>query len=187
MTAKLILLAGYSGAGKTTLEQAALECIDNLQYLKNVTTRPQREKQDDYAYEFVTKSVYERLRKNTVNWNHIDYAGYSYGIDIDTMRALLQRGVQIIGGVIPDIFLINRLRNSFAETSYLIWLDTPLSVANARISQTGGERSIRISEPLQTSVQGENVKRISDYIFKPVGVLDQDKKRFVHLIQSLLI
>lgn len=187
MPAKLILLAGYSGAGKSTLEQAVLARIADMQYLKNTTTRPARpDDHTEYAYDFVSKEVYNK-RRSKPNWNHIEYAGFSYGIDVDAIREHLAQDTHIIGSAIPDALLIRRLRDSFATPSYLIWLDTPLPTANERISMASTERSLRISNHLQTQKQGEDIKRKADFIFRPSNTLNQDEDAFVDLVQKILL
>lgn len=187
MTGKVILLAGYSGAGKSTLERAAIENIASLQCLKNTTTRAERaEGSNGWDYEFVNQNEYSRRRRASPNWNHIEYAGYSYGIDIDAMHRLLAAGTHIIGSVIPDLTLINRLRHSFTTPTYLIWLGTPLEVANVRIAQDGHDRQKRINEHSQTLKQAEAVKSASDYVFPPRQEINEDTEAFLKLVNKIL-
>jgi len=116
----------------------------------------------------------------------MEYASYSYGIDVAAMNELLGQGHSVLGSVVPDTVLIERLRGMFAVHSYLIWLDTPLTTANENISQSDSARKSRISNPLQTLEKGEAVKRLADYIFEPTGVVRADQSAFVVLVQNIL-
>jgi guanylate kinase len=187
MGAELILLAGYSGAGKTTLEKAALAHIPTLRYLRNTTTRPRgaRDKHE-HDYDFVDDEEYERRKRDSPNWSHMEYAGHSYGIDVDATNYLLEQGHSVLGSAVPDTALIERLRGMFAAHSCLIWLDTPLAVANENISRSDQVRRSRINNPLQTVESGEAVKRLADYVFKPTGVVQVDQLAFVALMQNIM-
>lgn len=84
MPGSLIFVSGISGAGKSTLIRFVLENSTNFIYLKTLTTRPQRQgEEDSLEYEFVTNSDYDEARSHSELWDHTEYKGFKYGADVE--------------------------------------------------------------------------------------------------------
>jgi guanylate kinase len=186
---KLILIGGFSGAGKTTLARAALEQFPSLRYLTTYTTRPMREHekaQGSFEYTFVDDAEYSRLRSAN-DWDHGEYAGYSYGANITEAKAYLQQGGSYVCCIVPDIETIKRQHEIFGSETVLIWVDTPLEVANQRLLADPDEsRRKRQQNPLQKSAIADEIKQIADYVFVPSEAIEDTIASFTVLLHQVL-
>ena len=72
----VLIVAGHSGSGKSYLAKE-LEEKFNFNRLKQVTTRPRREGEEEDAYDFITDEVYDKI-KDTL-FGKTEFNGYKYG------------------------------------------------------------------------------------------------------------
>lgn len=178
MSGKLVFVSGITGSGKTTLIRHALSCLDELSYLKTVTTRPKREEEtDSFEYAFVSPNEYQQLRMNSDEWDHTDYLGYSYGADVAETRAKLIAGRNVICSIAPNKGVVDSMADLYGVKPATIWIDTPLAVAKSRIRQD----DIRAKRQ-----ESQDSKKYFDFVFTPQGSLELDKKKFVELIVEVL-
>lgn len=178
MKGSLLFVSGLSGAGKTTLIDYALRNIPALEYLKTVTTRPQRAgEESSHEYVFVGDAEYERCKLASQHWDHTEYNGYKYGADVEDVRHKLEKGIDIICSVAPDRQVIADMTKLYDERPITVWIDTSREVARARISDDVVRRS---------RDEDESIKREFDSIFTPAGDLGSDYSNFADLIRALL-
>lgn len=71
---KIILIAGPSGAGKTTISAYLTKKYDIPRVITH-TTRPRRIGEDPHAYYFETKESFSKLHF----FEHVTYGNYQYG------------------------------------------------------------------------------------------------------------
>lgn len=188
-TGKLILIAGFSGAGKTTLARAALEAFAHTRYITTYTTRPRREDEaadGSFEYEFVGREEYERLRGGG-EWGHGEYAGEFYGIDAGQAKRDLAAGTNLVMCMVPNIPTIERLEGLCGLRAIVIWLDTPVAVANARIAAEDDRlRRQRSKNELQNTASAKLIKERADYVFEPSRATEDSVARFVALLKTIL-
>lgn len=185
----LILIAGFSGSGKTTMARAALSHFPSWLYLTNYTTRPPRDDEpagQSFEYVFVTKPDYERLRAKP-EWGHLAYAGHDYGIDVGAAKAQLASGKTIVSCIISDLQAIRLLEKLLGQRGLLIWIDTPLVVANQRLSaSTNKARAARQTHALQNTATAELLKQRADYVFTPKSAVAETTADFIELLKPLI-
>lgn len=187
---KLILLTGYSGAGKTTMAKVALKNISNMQYFKMTTNRPPR--MEDVAgqsleYNFVDDALYKKLQANPY-WEDRQLEGYHFGSDVLSAQNLLNQGVNLLRCVFPDKTEVHILSSKFKRRPILIWIDTPLSVANQRLTQSSSKlRRKRLSGKFQNEKNATEIKSKADYVFSPIGSLVEDDEAFVEFLRSVIV
>lgn len=186
-TGKLIFVSGYSGAGKSTLVGAALAAVAGLEYLVTTTTRPAREGEAErsFEYRFADRETYAKLRAKSALWDEGEYAGNYYGADVAGIKKSLAAGKHIICCMMPIVATIRRMGQLYDVKPVLIWIDTPLEVANRRIA-LDTRRSKRLDDPAQSQARGEEIKRLANIIYAPSGEVAASKQTFVELIQSLV-
>lgn len=186
---KLILVTGFFGAGKTTLAEYACRHVKGLHYFTTVTTRPPRLYDTTFPgeYKFVDEAAYNHLRANSKNWDHGEFHGHSYGQDIEAAQKLLTSGNNLLRCVLSDIAVIKRVAGHFPGQTTLVWVDTPLVVANERLSKLNDSlRTERVDMPLQTQSNRDSVKPKADYVFEPVGSIEPDSVRFQQFITGII-
>lgn len=184
---RLILVSGYAGAGKTTLIRAALKRLPKLHYLRTAVTRPMRpDEQDSPEYDFVTPDEYDSRRRSSHSWDHSEFDGYYYGADIAAVTRQIEQGESFICAVIPDD-TYRQMGERYGLKPVVIWIDTPLEVANQRLMDLGNAlRARRIHHPLQQPRAGQIIRQLSDIVMDPTGDLSADQARFTALLSGII-
>jgi guanylate kinase len=178
MQSKLILVSGLSGAGKTTLIAGALKAMPDLEYIRTYTTRPMRPgEENSHEYIFVSQAEYDNLRAGLENWDHTEYAGFSYGADAAVIKTLLAEGKNVICSVAPDLEVIDDMAKLYGPEPVTIWIRVPKEVAKSRIYNDDIRDSRNEDVVISTNF---------DYVLEPVGEIDTDVTRFVGLIRDLM-
>lgn len=186
---ELILVTGFFGAGKTTLAESACRNIPNLEYFTTVTTRPPRPYDTVFPgeYNFVDEPTYNQLRAKSKNWDHGEFHGHYYGQDIEAAQDKLKEGKSLLRCVLSDTEVIERIAHHFLNQTVLVWVDTPLEVANERLSKLNDKlRTERVDGPLQTDENRSNVKPTADYVFEPASSIEEDATRFEQFMVSIM-
>jgi len=178
MSGSLILVAGRSGAGKTTLIQAAVQRLPQLELLRLTTTRPRRPGEvDGLEHVFVDAATYEARRAAAGSWDHMEHHGHFYGADTDAIKAQLRQGIHIISTVPPDLRAVRLLEATYRVSAITIWLEVSSEVAASRI--VGDQLRLARSET-------DAAKSDFQQMFQPQGVLADDQRAFAAFIQALL-
>lgn len=87
---KILILAGPSGVGKTTLAHALLNSSDRFELVRSVTSRSPRGDAYDAEYIYLSRAEMQRLIADGGVLEHTEYAGNLYGTprsEIDRISA----------------------------------------------------------------------------------------------------
>jgi len=146
---KLIIVAGPSGTGKGTVENAIMAKYPEIQFSVSVTTRPRRDYEvDGEHYFFISKKEFlERIERNElVEWQEVySKNGHFYGTLRSYVDAALSSGklllidIDIKGGI--------NLKKEYPENSVSIFIKPPsLEALEARLinRNTDSPEQIRI-------------------------------------------
>ena len=155
---RLILVTGYSGAGKSTLARTAAT-VPGVYLFKTTTTRPQRPLEAMSEYEFVTPDEYAARRQASHQWDHTEFGGYSYGADVEAMNNAFSKGKHYICPAVPDPTVIEDMKQLYAAPVTVIWIDTPLSVANSRIADDKQRAAPRCNSSLTSYLRQPAISR----------------------------
>ncbi|MEA3286850.1 MAG: guanylate kinase [Candidatus Marinimicrobia bacterium] len=98
--AKLIIVAGPSGSGKGTLEDAVLEHFPDIQFSVSVTTRPRRDYEiEGKHYFFISKAEFrQRIEQGElVEWQEVySKNGHLYGTLRSYIEAVMVEGRHLL-------------------------------------------------------------------------------------------
>ena len=95
--AKLVVISGPSGAGKTSICNALLERLPNAVWSVSATTRPSRgDEAQDRSYRFVSHDEFERLRAAGAFLETAEYIGHWYGTPAKPVYEALAGGSDVI-------------------------------------------------------------------------------------------
>jgi len=179
MSGKLIFVSGLTGAGKTTLIEAALKRIKNIEPLLTYTTRPMRlDEEHSHEYLFVNDKEYELAKSKSRNWDETIFNTYKYASDGDIFINHLSRGVNVIVSVTPNMDNITLMTAIYKTEPITIWVNTDTKTAYNRIK----------NDPRRNSrAEDESIKSNFDIIYNPSGNMDDDIETFTQLIENVII
>ena len=90
----IIALCAPTGDGKTTLIRAALDlCLEAIAPIRSTTTRPREDRDDDFSYEYITMSEFNRRHKAGRFVNVDRYGNNWYGYDRYNIEKVLAHGI----------------------------------------------------------------------------------------------
>lgn len=130
----LIVVSGFSGAGKGTLMKALLERYTNYALSISATTRSPRESEEEgISYFFKTKEQFEKMIAQEELIEYATYVGNYYG----TPRAYVEKQLENGYDVILEIEMQGALKvkEQFPET--LLLFVTPSSIADLKARLVG--------------------------------------------------
>ena len=128
---KLIIVAGPSGVGKGTIEQAILEKYSDIQFSVSVTTRPRRVYEvEGKHYFFISKESFRQkiAAGDLVEWQEVySKNGHLYG----TLRSYIDAALQDGRNVLLDLDIkggIN-VKKAYPAVSVSIFIQPPSRAA----------------------------------------------------------
>jgi len=146
---KLIIVAGPSGTGKGTIEDAIMAKFPDIQFSVSVTTRPRRDYEiEGEHYFFITKEAFYKLidRDELVEWQEVySKNGHLYGTLKSNIDAALEQGklvlldIDIKGGI--------NVKKAYPEQSVSIFIKPPsIEALEQRLihRRTDNQEQIRI-------------------------------------------
>ncbi len=124
---KLIIVAGPSGSGKGTLENAILERFPDIQFSVSVTTRPRRKYEiEGEHYFFISKSDFlQRIQRDElVEWQEVySKNGHLYGTLRSYIESVLVEGKHLLLDL--DIKGGLNVQQAYPENSVSIFIRPP--------------------------------------------------------------
>ena len=90
---KTLVVEAAAGTGKTTVVERLVEVCPDLEQSRSYTSRPAREKErDGVDYNFVSRSVFDRMIEDGQFLEWADVFGNRYGTARAEVTAKLERG-----------------------------------------------------------------------------------------------
>ena len=176
----LMVVSGFSGAGKGTLMRRLLETYDNYALSISMTTRSPRDgERDGVEYFFSTKEEFE---KKISEGGLIEYASYCdnyYG----TPKAYVEEQLSCGKDVILEIEIQGalKIREQFPEALLLFVTPPGIGELKSRLTARGTETEEIIHKRLLRA--GEEAKGIEAYDFL---VVNDDLDRCVEEIHGIV-
>lgn len=176
----LIVVSGFSGAGKGTLMKKLLETYDNYALSVSMTTRSPRDgERHGVEYFFSTKDAFEKEIDNGGLIEYARYCDYYYG----TPRAYVEEQLLLGKDVILEIEIQGalKIKNRFPEA--LLLFVTPPSIAELerRLTSRGTETEEVIKKRLLRAA--EEAQGIDAYDFL---VINDNLERCVKEIHEIV-
>lgn len=111
----ILIVAGPSAVGKTTIAHRMLELDSRYEFVRSVTTRPRRADQFDNEYIYITDSEFRHLIATGGVLEHTEYAGSFYGTPRSEIDRITSEGK--IPLLILDINGVTSLYNNKGDIS----------------------------------------------------------------------
>jgi guanylate kinase len=148
---KILILAGPSGVGKTTLAHALLKSSDRFELVRSVTSRSPRGDAYDAEYIYLSRDEMQRLIADGGVLEHTEYAGNLYGTPRSEIDRISAEGRTPL--LILDLNGVHTVVNSTSDiSSCAIYVSVPDSVLLERLSARYGTDSEKLNSRLEKNV-----------------------------------
>lgn len=156
----LVVVSGFSGAGKGTLMKRLLEKYENYALSISVTTRPPREgEQDGREYFFRSREEFEEWIEADRLIEYAEYVGNYYGTPKDYVQEQLKAGKDVILEI--EIQGALKVKEKLPDTLLLFVSPPSAQELKRRLETRGTEAPELIQNRLRRA--GEEAKGILDY------------------------
>ena len=154
----LIVVSGFSGAGKGTLMKELLKRYDNYALSVSMTTRAPREGEvDGESYFFVDKETFERTIAEDGLIEYASYCGNYYGTPREYVEKCLQDGRDVILEI--EIQGALKVKEKFPDTLLLFVMPPSAAELKWRLEGRGTESPDVIRERLvRASEEAEGIE-----------------------------
>jgi len=178
----LIVVSGFSGAGKGTLMKELMKNYDNYALSISMTTRgPRPGEEHGREYFFVTKEEFENHIKEDALVEYAQYVGNYYGTPKAYVEEQLNAGKDVILEI--EIQGALKIKERFPEALLLFVMPPSAEELRKRLIGRGTEDIDVIEKRLQRA--NEEAEGIENYEYVIVNdVLDECVKQMHQIIQS---
>jgi guanylate kinase len=175
----LIVLSGFSGAGKGTIVKRLMSQYDNYALSISMTTRAPREGElDGREYFFSTKEDFEKRIEENGLIEYACYCGNYYGTPKDYVQKMLKEGKDVILEI--ELQGAMKVKEQFPQALLLFVMPPSAEILKERLTGRGTETAEVIESRLaRASEESEGIEQY-DYIVVN-DVLDECVER-VHRI-----
>lgn len=177
----LLVISGFSGAGKGTLVKKLLEKYDNYGLSVSATTRAPREGEvDGREYFFKTREEFEQMIREDALIEHACYVGNYYG----TPRAYVEKQVALGKDVILEIEIqgARNIKRQFPDAVLLFVTPPSAEELRSRLIGRGSETTEVVNGRLKRAA--EEAEGIEDYdYFVCNDDLDACTEEIHHIVQ----
>lgn len=159
----LIVVSGFSGAGKGTLMKRLLQDYDNYALSISMTTRAPREGEENgREYFFVSRKRFEEEIDREGLIEYADYCGNYYGTPRAYVEEQLEKGKDVILEI--EIQGALKVKEKFPETLLLFVMPPDTAELKRRLEGRGTESSEVIKKRLKRACEeSEGIERY-DYL-----------------------
>lgn len=178
----IIVVSGFSGAGKGTLMKKLTEAYDTYALSVSMTTRaPRPGEQDGRDYFFVSREEFERRIGQDGFVEHAEYCGNYYGTPRDYVERQLEAGRDVILEI--EIQGALEIKKKFPTALLLFVMPPSAAELKKRLTGRGTETEEVIDRRLRRAV--EEAQGIEEYEYIIVNDdLDTCVKEMHSLIQG---
>lgn len=160
---KLIVVSGFSGAGKGTLMNALMEKYDNYALSVSATTRaPRPGETEGVSYFYKTDEEFRRMIENDELIEYAGYVGHFYG----TPRAFVEKNLEEGKDVFLEIEIQGAMKVKQKYPDAVLMFVTPPSAAilKERLVKRGTESPDVIAARLKRATEEAEGVEAYDYI-----------------------
>lgn len=178
----LVVVSGFSGAGKGTLMKELLKRYDNYALSISATTRAPREGETDgKEYFFVTKEQFEKMRDERKLIEYAQYVNNYYGTPKEYVEQKMAEGKDVILEI--EIQGALQVRELYPDALLLFVMPPSADELKERLVGRGTESPEVIAQRLAISAKESQFMPQYDYLVVN-DVLEESVRQVHEIIQS---
>ncbi|MBO7334844.1 MAG: guanylate kinase [Lachnospiraceae bacterium] len=159
----LIVMSGFSGAGKGTLLHRLLDDYEDFAFSVSMTTRAPREGEvDGRDYFFVDKEKFEETIRNGGLYEHAQYCGNYYGTPKAYVDEQLKKGKSVILDI--EVQGAMQIKEKFPDTLMVFVTPPSIAVLRKRLEGRGTETAEVINKRIDRAKEEVNWMDKYEYI-----------------------
>ena len=159
----LVVVSGFSGAGKGTLMKELLKRYDNYALSISATTRAPREgEKDGKEYFFVSKEQFEKMRDEQKLIEYAQYVNHYYGTPKEYVEQKMAEGKDVILEI--EIQGAMKIKEQFPESLLLFVTPPSAEELQKRLVGRGTETADVIAQRLSRAYEESEGMDAYDYI-----------------------
>lgn len=176
----LIVLSGFSGAGKGTLMKELMKTYDNYALSISMTTRnPRPGEEDGREYFFTNRENFEEKIAQNGLIEYAEYCGNYYGTPRDYVEKQLAAGKDVILEI--EIQGMRKVKQMFPEMLPLFVTPPSAKELERRLTGRGTETAEVIAKRIQRAAQ--EAEGVEDYEYL---IINDDLQTCVEEIHSIV-
>ena len=159
----LIVVSGFSGAGKGTIMKALLERYDNYALSISATTRnPRPGEEEGKAYFFKTTEEFEKMIAKDDLIEYAMYVGNYYGTPLDYVKQKLDEGKDVVLEI--EVQGALQVKNVMPDACFIFIAPPSMEELRNRIMTRGTEAMEVINKRMQKAESEIGLAHEYDYI-----------------------
>lgn len=176
----LIVVSGFSGAGKGTLMKRLLAEYDNYALSVSMTTRRPREGEiNGVSYFFVDREAFEREIENDGLIEYANYCGSYYGTPREYVERCLEEGKDVVLEI--EIQGALKVKEKFPEALLLFVLPPSAQELRRRLEGRGTESAEVIQSRLERAAEEAQGMEQYEYL-----IVNDDLEACVREMHSII-
>lgn len=159
----LLIVSGFSGAGKGTITKEICNRYDNYALSISATTRRPREGEEEGVhYFFLTKEEFEEMIRNDALIEYASYQGNYYGTPKDYVLKMLSEGKDVILEI--EVQGAEKVHQKYPDTPMVFVTAPSADILADRLRGRGTESEEQICGRLKRAVEESELMNTYDYI-----------------------
>ncbi len=182
MDGLLIVMSGFSGAGKGTLLKRLLNDYDNFAFSVSMTTRAKREGEvDGKDYFFVTKEKFEQTIKEDGFVEYARYCDNYYGTPAKYVTEQLKAGKNVILDI--EVQGAIQIKQKYPDALLVFVTPPSIEVLLKRLRARGTETEEVIMKRIERAKEESRLMEMYEYIILNDD-LDTAVKQYAEIVES---
>ena len=178
----MIVISGFSGAGKGTLVNAVLARHDNYALSISATTRsPRKGEEDGKSYYFITKEEFEKRIEEGRFLEYARYVDNYYGTPKDRVMEMMEQGKDVILEI--DCQGAAKVKAAFPDAVLVFVTTKDAAVLKKRLTRRGTETREQIEKRLSRAKEEVDIINRYDYLLVN-GSLGRAVADFNRIVQA---
>lgn len=177
----LVVVAGPSGAGKTTLAKHLVDKIPDTRFSVSCTTRPRRgNEREGRDYHFLSEKEFERLREEGyfLEWARVH--GRLYGTPGEWVRERLREGLNVVLDI--DVQGALQVRERHPAAVLVFVLPPSVEKLRGRLTGRGTDTDEEVERRMTAAVEEVGWAPAFDYL-----VVNDDLEKARRQVESVMI